>query len=191
MHKALVAGAILIGALGVGSAVGAVPPGLEKKGAEEGEWICDGELALIYGGNGRSAWIGDTKVLANGDPLRRRLHARGRWRAGDRTVPQGVARQERPGSSSATLSGSPRRSPVRELHRLGIRYRRRGALTPIPSRLSSRRSGPRLECRRGCRWRPQDRAEVGRFMRPVSNHSIRLECPDRAHAPTATAADPT
>ena len=72
MRKALVAGAVVVASMAVAPAVGAVPPGLEKKGSEEG-WFCGGDPAEIYGGSGRSAWVNGQRVMATV------LHFEGVW----------------------------------------------------------------------------------------------------------------
>jgi hypothetical protein len=36
----------------------AVPPGQERQGGDT--FLCDGSVVVIFGGNGRSAWVGDT-----------------------------------------------------------------------------------------------------------------------------------
>ena len=141
MHKALVAGTIVVGALGVGSAVGAVPPGLEKKGAEEGDWECDGIPTQIFGGNGRSAWVGDQKVLALS------IHFEGTFTPADGSPPETeglrqVVAQLRtaPGTGHHLHHRGGRDLSRRNLRRIRSGYRRTGSLTS-PSRPPAAKAG--------------------------------------------------
>jgi hypothetical protein len=61
MRKLLASAAVAATVLGLAGPAGAVPPGLAKQPLEPA--ICGGEPVEVFGGNGRSAWVGDTLWL--------------------------------------------------------------------------------------------------------------------------------
>lgn len=62
MLVAAVLGTAGMGLAGHASAANGVPPGLQAKVPEV--FTCDGQETVVFGGNGRSGWVGDTLYVA-------------------------------------------------------------------------------------------------------------------------------